>query len=117
MGNNFTKTVKETDDNSEKLELFLEGIHDSIREFVSIAFEKADINDLITNNEKFKFLQFFDPAAIFKADKNSLKTTQVMSILTDIQSKMSSKPAQAPIKMLERMEKVNYSQLFQKTLH
>ena len=107
MGNNFTKIVRETDDTSEKLELFLDGIHDSIKEFVSIAFEKADINNLITDDEKFKFLQFFDPAAIFKADKNSLKTAQVMSILTDIQSKMSSKPAQASVKTLERMEKVN----------
>ena len=104
MGNKFTTDVKNLDDDDEKYSTFVKGVHETIATLVSIAFEKADINDLVTNHEKFKKLQFFDPSAIFSAEANSLKIGQVLSILTDIQTKMSES---AQSRVLTRLEKVS----------
>ena len=85
MGNNMTKKVKEENDQAVKLELLKNGIADCIRQFVSIAFERADVNDLITNEPTFQSLQFFDPMAIFTKDLNSLQAGKVMSMITNLQ--------------------------------
>ena len=103
MGNKFTTSVKTLENEDEKYKVFVQGVHDSVAEFISIAFEKAEIHELITNDERFKNLQFFDPSAIFKSDANSLKTAQVMSMLTDIQAKLGQNTS---TKITERLEKV-----------
>lgn len=107
MGNKFTELVKMADED-QKLQLFLDGVHDSIKELVSISFERAEINDLITNKPEFQKLQFFDPSAIFNAESNALKTGQVMSILTDIQTKCNKSAFEPSKKVVDRLEKVRY---------
>ena len=106
LGNKFTAIVKEEPDKEKKLMEFLKGIHDAIRTFVSISFERAELNDLITNDPDFQHLLHFDPSAIFNADANSLKTAQVMSILTDIQAKVKKPSVENVQETLDRVDKV-----------
>ena len=106
LGNRFTAIVKEEPDNKKKLKEFLRGIHDAIRELVSISFERADMLDLITNDPTFQYLMHYDPSAIFNADANSLKTAQVMSILTDIQAKVKKPDTSTVQSTLDRVEQV-----------
>ena len=69
-----------------KLQIFKDGMQEAIKEFINISFERADINDLITNDPKFQPLQYFDPAAVFKADMNSLQMGQVLSFMENLQA-------------------------------
>ena len=72
-----------------KLELFKNGVQEAIREFISISFEKADINDLISGNPNFQQLQYFDPNAVFKSDLNSLQMGQMLSFMNDLQKSIA----------------------------
>lgn len=85
MGNTVTKKVLEEPDQTEKLAILKSGITDCIKQFVSIAFERADVNDLISNDPNFQPLQYFDPSAIFTKDINSLQAAKVMSMITGVQ--------------------------------
>ena len=85
LGNTVTKKVKEETDETVKLDLLKSGIADCIKQLVSIAFEKADVNDLISNDPAFQPLQFFDPMAIFTKDINSLQAGKVLSMISNLQ--------------------------------
>ena len=88
-----------------------DGISQAVREFISIAFEKAEVNDLISNDPDFKHLQFYDPGAIFTADMDSLQIAKVMSMITNLQETVNtiSKKQTTSLTntMAERFEKVN----------
>ena len=98
----------------EKLDFLKDGISEAVKEFISIAFENAEINDLIANEPSFKHLEFFDPGAIFTADMDSLQVAKVMSMISNIQGKMDSlstkmapsKQQSLDGKLVERIEKV-----------
>ena len=114
LANDFTKKVKEEQDTAEKLVLLKNGIHDALKNFVSIAFEKADVNDLISNEPAFQHLQFFDPSAIFTADMDSLQVGKVLSMITNLQdtvTKLVEKPRPAASnideKIIKRLETVS----------
>ena len=90
LGNTITKKAKEETDETEKLTILKQGIADCIKQFVSIAFERADVNDLITNEPAFQHLQFFDPMAVFSKDMDSLQTGKVMSMISNLQKTVVS---------------------------
>lgn len=85
MGNTVTKKVREEENEEMKLDILKKGLADCIKQFVSIAFEKADVNDLITNDPNFQHLQFFNPMAVFSKDMDSLQAGQVMSMISNLQ--------------------------------
>ena len=95
LANNFTKKVKEEQDTAEKLDLLKKGIHEALKTFVSIAFEKAEVNDLISNDPAFQHLQFFDPTAIFTADMDKLQVAKVLSLISNLQETVT-KLVEAP---------------------
>ena len=99
-----------------------DGITDTVHEFISICFERAEVNDLISNEPNFKHLQFYDPGAIFTADMDSLQVAKVMSMITNLNetvTKMAKKQgATLTNQMVERFEKVRMDRLFfQSYLH
>ena len=116
MGNTMAKKVKEEKDETVKLELLKNGIADCVKQFVSIAFEKADVNDLITNDPAFQPLQFFEPMAIFTKDLDSLQAAKVMSMISNLQEtvgKLSEKCSvdnQTHQDILGKFDKVRYTQ-------
>ena len=95
------------------MELLKDGISEAVQEFISVAFEKAEVNDLISNDPAFKHLQFYDPGAIFTADMDSLQIAKVMSMITNLQESVTniSKKQTTSLtnSMAERFEKVYYS--------
>ena len=117
---NFTKTVKEEQDTAEKLTILKNGIHEAVKSFISLSFEKAEVNDLITNDPAFQHLQFFDQSAIFTSDLDTLQVARVLSMLTTIQSTLTgltNKPIQTvsnpktddkTISRLEKVLKINF---------
>ena len=110
LGDECAAKVKETEDLGDKLEFLKDGLSAAVRELISIAFERAEVNDLVTNEPSFQHLQFFDPSSIFNADVDSLKVAQVMSLLTNLQSqvdKLVKQPASGVDETLVlRLEKV-----------
>ena len=113
LANNFTKKVKEEQNTAEKLVLLKNGIHGALKSFISIAFEKADVNDLISNDPAFQHLQFFDPSAIFTADLDSLQVGKVLSMITNLQDtvtklveKSKSSPSNLDERIIKRLEAV-----------
>ena len=99
-----------------------DGISVAVKEFISISFEKAEVNDLITNDPSFHHLQFFDPGAIFTADMDSLQIAKVMSMITNLQStvdKLAKKPSGGSgltNQMVERFEKVKFFNYLTKSM-
>ena len=93
-----------------KLEMLKDGISNTVREFISICFERAEVNDLISNEPIFKHLEFYDPGAIFTADMDSLQVAKVMSMISNLQDTVTtmSKKSSASLtnQMAERFEKV-----------
>ena len=73
----------------EKLEFLKDGISEAVKEFISITFENAEVNDLIANEPAFKHLEFFDPGAIFTADMDSLQVAKVMSMISNMQEQIT----------------------------
>ena len=113
MGNKFTKKVKDEPDEQEKLKLLKTGITDCIKQFISIAFERAEVNDLITNQPDFQHLQFFDPSAIFSAEASETQMGQMLSMMTNLQetvirvtSKSDGNQAQAEKRQAELVNKL-----------
>ena len=117
LATDFTKNVKEEQDTAEKLVILKNGIQDSVKSLISLSFEKAEVNDLITNDPTFQHLQFFDPSAIFTSDLDTLQVAKVLSMLTTMQTtltNLANKPS-PPIsnpktdeKSLARLEKVSF---------
>ena len=121
LSNNFTAKVKDEVDETKKLEFLKEGIVEAVKSFISITFERADVNDLISNHSDFKHLQHFDPAAIFNADVNALHTTKVLSMISNLQEtvvKLVEKPSKAPAlpqPLINKLEKVKYEYIIATT--
>ena len=97
-----------------------DGISDAVKEFISIAFERAEVNDLIANDDAFKHLQFYDPGAIFTADMDSLQIAKVMSMISNLQETVTniSKKQTSSLtnSMAERFEKVKLYAVFYRLL-
>ena len=109
MANNFTNKVKEAEDDDMKLEIFKNGMHDVIREVVGVAFEKADVLELIANNPKFQALQYYDPTAVFSKDADSLQMGQILSMMANLQNSveaLAKTDDQSP-QLVNRLEKVS----------
>ena len=108
MANTFAAKVKEMENVDEKLETFKNGMHDVIREIMGVAFEKADLLELIGNNPKFQPLQYYDPMAIFRSDMDSLQIGQVLSAIANIQNKVDKLVDNGPKsdELIPRLEKV-----------
>ena len=119
LGNNFTAKVKEESDESEKLALLKQGIVNAVKQFVSIACEKAEVNDLIAENPDFKHLQFTDPAAMFKPDEDALNLAQILSSISNLQETVvnlvnkNNSPTEA---FTARIEKVYPQIVFEKVV-
>ena len=109
LGNNFTAKVRDEEDESEKLALLKQGITNAVKQFVSIACEKAEVNDLVSENPEFKHLQFVDPAAMFKPEEDALNLAQILSSISNLQeivvslSNKNNNPSEA---FTARIEKV-----------
>ena len=118
LGNKFTAEVKDTEEEDQKLAKFVAGVSDAIREFVNIAFERAEIVDLIANQSNFKYLGNFNPDAVFDADLNSLQVGKVFSLVTNVQNSLDKLVKQGgtgakmgqsvPNSSIDRLEKVFY---------
>ena len=112
LGNNLSKQVKDEPDEAQKLSLLKAGIFDAVKKFISITFEKAEVNDLITNHAEFQHLQFFDPTAIFRQDLDSLQAAKVLSMIENLQktvvdlSEKNSSVSVANQVLLAKMDKV-----------
>ena len=110
IGTDCAEKVKNTLDTEEKLCLLKDGISDAVKELISIAFERAEVNDLISNESTFQHLQYFDPGAIFNADADSLQVAQVMSMISNLQETVTKLAVKQPSgleeKMVTRIEKV-----------
>ena len=110
-------------DENEKLEKFVSGVQEAIKEFINIAFERADLLDLIANRSNFQYLNHFNPAAVFDADLNTLQVGKVFSLITDVQSsidklvkqgpRVTAKPNAASEGSIDRLEKVRSSIIFE----
>ena len=101
--------MKEATDDQIKLDLFKNGVTEGIKEFIGVAFEKADILDLIANHEEFQPLQFYNPAAVFDSNVDAMQKGQILSMLTNVQTsveKMAKTPASSnDPKLMARIEK------------
>ena len=104
--------MKETADEGEKLVLLQEGLSKAITEFISIAFERAEVNDLISNQPEFKHLQFLDPDVIFSAEKADMNSAKIMSLISNLQETVttllskSDKKTDLADQLVNRLEKV-----------
>ena len=104
--------MKETDDEAEKLEILQAGLSKAISEFISIAFERAEVNDLISNQPEFKHLQFLDPDALFSAEKADINSAKIMNLISNLQDTVttllskSDKKGEVPAQLIDRLEKV-----------
>ena len=91
-----------------------EGLSKAITEFISIAFERAEVNDLISNQPDFKHLQFLDPDVMFSAEKADINSAKIMSLISNLQETVttllskSDKKANCSTQLIERLEKVGY---------
>ena len=102
------------------MDLLKDGITETVKEFISIAFESAEINDLIVNEPSFKHLEFFDPGAIFTADMDSLQVAKVMSMISNLQDQMKTlstkvtSTKQPPLngQIVERIENVGFQPIY-----
>ena len=65
-GNDLVKTITTTSDVVDHDEIIKEGLEAAIVEYVSIIVEKADLNHLISTEEKYKFLGKLDIKSIFE---------------------------------------------------
>ena len=90
LGEKIAAKVKNSEDLGEKLEFLKDGISEAVKEFISITFENAEVNDLIVNEPSFNHLEFFDPGAIFTADMDSLQVAKVMSMITNVQEQVTA---------------------------
>ena len=110
MGNRFTAKVKDEVDDLEKLALLKQGICDAVKLFISISFEKAEVNDLITNHPDFQPLQFCNPMAMFSSESDTLQATKIFSVMTNLQEtvvKLAAKnDSQKTDATIDRLEKV-----------
>ena len=112
IGNNLSKQVKDETDEAKKLSILKSGIFDAVKKFISITFEKAEVNDLITNHAEFQHLQFFDPTAIFRQDLDSLQAAKVLSMIDNLQktvvnlSEKNSSVSVANQVLLAKLDKV-----------
>ena len=89
-----------------------EGLSKAIAEFISIAFERADVNDLISNQPEFKHLKFLDPDVLFSAEKADMNSAKIMSLISNLQDTVvnllskSDKTDTVPSQLIDRLEKV-----------
>ena len=109
-GNKCVMNVQEAEDLETKLIVLKDGLSAAIKDLISITFERAEINDLITNEPSFQHLQFYDPSSVFSADADSLQVAQIMSMISNLQQTVTnmvskqSKPVDE--KLIQRLEKV-----------
>ena len=88
------------------------GIAKAIAEFISIAFERADVNDPISNQPEFKHLQFLDPNVMFSAEKADMNSAKIMSLISNLQDTvttlLSKSDKKSPLseQLINRLEKV-----------
>ena len=110
--NKMITKVKESEEDVDKIDALKNGIQDCVRQFVSISFERAEVNDIIVNQPDFQYLQNYDPTAIFSADLNKVQVAKVMSAISNVQElvvKLTNKTPSGPgvdDQLITRLEKV-----------
>ena len=85
LGTKLAESIRNTTDEDEKLELLQKGLTEAVERFVLIAFERADVNDLISNNPNFKHFQFVKPDNMFMAESDPIHSAKIMSMITNLQ--------------------------------
>ena len=66
-GNDLVKTILATKESPEHDQIIKEGLEAVIKEYISIIVEKTDLNVLVTEDAKYKFLQKLDIKSIFES--------------------------------------------------
>ena len=79
-----TDKVKDSTDNAEKYTLLHEGLLDLLKRMCSIAFERAEVNDLITNDPDFKCFKFVNPENIFSVEVDPIHSAKIMSMISNL---------------------------------
>ena len=74
-GNDLVKTILATRESPEHDQIIKEGLEAVIKEYISIIVEKTDLNVLVTEDEKYKFLQKLDIRSIFDSKPASRSPT------------------------------------------
>ena len=59
-GNDLIKTITTTKEAEGHPDIIKEGLEATLREYISIIVEKSDLNELVTNDERYKFLGSLD---------------------------------------------------------
>ena len=67
-GNDLIKTINTTKDAADHPQIIKEGLEAVVREYISIIVEKANLNELINTEEKYKFLGLVDVKSIFETE-------------------------------------------------
>ena len=68
-GNDLIKSITATRDSEDHPSIIKEGLESTIREYISIIVEKADLNDLVASDEKYQFLGKLDVKSMFEPKK------------------------------------------------
>ena len=114
LGTKFTDQIRKSTDHDEKLDLLQKGLSDAVEKFALIAFERADVNDLITNDPKFKHFQFIKPDNMFVTETDPIHSAKIMSMISNLQETvvtLLSKKDKNSVQndQVERLEKVLFS--------
>ena len=65
-GNDLIKTITTTTDSPDHAGIIKEGLEAAVREYISIIVEKSDLNPLVTDDDRYKFLGKLDVKSIFE---------------------------------------------------
>ena len=64
-GNELIKTIVNTRESMDHPQIIKDGLEAVIRDYISVIVEKSDLNNLVQEDEKYKFLSLLDVKSIF----------------------------------------------------